>query len=80
MSNVTGQADHAKGSSASAWWAFLAARRKAVAALIVPLAGGLVAAFPHDQTVRAISAVVTALLAAGIVHQVSNASTTPGGK
>lgn len=82
MSNVTGQADHAKGSSASSWWAFLAARRKAIAALLVPLIGGLItlSAAHHLSATTVWGLVATALTSGGVVHQVANAPTTPVGK
>src|SRR4051794_2976629 len=54
------------------WLVFLAARWKAIAALIVPLAGGLAALAPNSDTARVVGIVVTALVAAGVVHQVPN--------
>lgn len=61
---------------------FLAARWKAILALVVPLIGGLVALVPDSQTAKVWGVIITALLAGGIVHQVPNKDvsvTTPVG-
>lgn len=59
------------------WLVFLAARWKAVAALLVPLAGGLIALAPDSRAAQVIGAIITALVSAGIVHQVPNAGVAP---
>lgn len=59
------------------WLVFVAARWKAVAAVLVPLIGGLVALWPDSETARVIGVVVTALVAGGAVHQVPNKVPVP---
>lgn len=50
----------------------LRARRKAIVALVVSLAGGLLAVFPDSAGMQILAAVVTALATTFGVHQVAN--------
>lgn len=60
-----------------AWFAFIAARWKAAAALVGSLATALLVIAPGSRALQVIIGVVGALLTTGVVHQVSNAGTAP---
>lgn len=59
------------------WVAFVASRWKAIAALLVPLLGGLAALAPNSNDAKVIGIVITALVAGGVVHQVPNVVAQP---
>lgn len=56
---------------------WVAGHRKAIVALVIPLLGGLVAAFPGSTVVRAVSVAVTAVFTSAGVFATSNASADP---
>lgn len=65
-----------------AWFTFLAARWKAIAALAGTLATSLIVVFPGNHALQLVIAVVGALVTTGVVHQVPGPSApaaTPDG-
>lgn len=67
----------------SEFMVFIAARRKAILAFVIPLIGSMItlAATHHFNTTSVLGLVATAISSGGVVHQVANttAAATTGG-